>query len=283
MLALPQLQRLGDRLARGRTVEMRDAHEVVEQVRQAVGERVEQRQRILTDRDQDADPGVAARQRPPERVDERSVGAVVEDVLLELVEDQEQRAIQALGGVADRLRERSSREAARQRRRQLPEGVGDRLLNTRLGIGRPRAEVHRRVLRGQAVGQPALRLIAHVTHHAGAQQRALADTAGAVEDRHPVGEKVVDDDRAERVTAEEVLTVVLAVGHQPLVWPAPASRIARAHPHRQVRGRLIVATQSSRRALTISTRWRCQNSSSIGSGARSIAHEPKRRVCSDQM
>ena len=288
LLPVPQRERLEDRRARRGAVEMLDAHEVVEQARHVRGEGVELRQRVLADRDEHARGRVAPREQAGELRDERPVGVVVEEVLLELVEDHEQGAVDAQGGGGDGVGERAAfGQTLAELRRQVAERGPDRALQPGQRILRPRAEVQGGVFGRLAVGDPPAAFVAHLAHDAGAQQRALADAARPEEDRDAVGEQIVEHDRARRVTTEEVGGVGLGVRDQALVRAAPCLPAGGfgggGRGRAQVRGRLIASTQSSSRASRISTRWRCQNFSSIGSGSRSIAHDPNRRACWDQM
>ena len=86
---VPALEWAEDRAARGVAVEVVEAHLVREHGRNSRLERIEPRDRILSKRDQDVDPRVA--QQLGQVVQQRAdtvVAAVVEEVLLELVEDQ---------------------------------------------------------------------------------------------------------------------------------------------------------------------------------------------------
>ena len=92
--AVPVLERPFDRLARSRPVEVVDPEEVCEQAGDAVLEAVELRERVLANREHEVGRRAPPTQRDRELLVERarpSVGPVVEEVLLELVEHDQQR------------------------------------------------------------------------------------------------------------------------------------------------------------------------------------------------
>ena len=93
--AVPLAQRPLDRVAGRFAREVLDAHVVREEARDASLEAVELRERVLADREQDVDPQVRIvddrRKLARERASAVLLG-VVEEVVLELVEDDEQRA-----------------------------------------------------------------------------------------------------------------------------------------------------------------------------------------------
>ena len=260
---------------------MVDAHEVVEQPGQASGESVEAGQGVLADGDEHARGSVRADEHGGELLDERPVGPVIEEVLLELIEDDQERTLEPLRRRADRLGKRRDGKLRRKLRRQLLKRRPDRLLKPDDRIARPRAKRDRRVLRGLAPLDPATARVAYVADNACSQQRALAHAARPVEHRQAVREQVVEDDVARAIASEEPRGIVFAIRGQALIGAAAGTRPGGG---RGAQERAFMASiQSSSRASTISTRWRVQNALSIGSGARSMAHEPKRRTCCAQM
>ena len=114
-----------DRGARGRTSQVVEAQEVAEQARQAALERIEIAERVVADAEQDMDGQVRSRQNIFERTGERpSVAAVVEDVLLHLVEDQVELGRRWRSHVP-RARRRAGYRSVPPRRRRPP-GSGRR-------------------------------------------------------------------------------------------------------------------------------------------------------------
>ena len=161
-------------------IEVIDAQVVVEQVRDAALEEVELRDRIFPHRDQEAHAQVAtvdgARRTRPRRCPSPSSG-VIEKVLLELIEDDQQVAVDASpshdcsrsANVAPSTRDGQSpaRSPARGRERIVAPGPERRPAN----CGVPRRRAARGGFRAQVVSD------------AGVEHRALADAARAVEQR----------------------------------------------------------------------------------------------------
>jgi hypothetical protein len=86
---IPELDRALDRLPRGGRVEVVDAKQIVEEIWDAPFEPVELGERVLPDRDQEADGNIASAENGCELVGKRPrtrLVLVIEEVLLELVE-----------------------------------------------------------------------------------------------------------------------------------------------------------------------------------------------------
>ena len=213
---------------------------------------------------------------------------VVQEVLLELVEDDEQRPAPL------RPRAAASRRASRA-------GAGERLVAGELlqrgarapprsaGTGSSRHE--RNDADGERAAPPcaAPRLLAQAVDDAGLQQRALADAARAVQDRQPRRAQVGGDDRRLRRAPEEEVRVVLAVGHEPDVR-AVGARGARRPARRAMLIRLRGAGSGSRASSSLhvlaqlavdeldvrraSSQSACSISRTFGSaGSRCTAHD----------
>ena len=82
------LQRANDRGARGDTIEVVEPDVVREEVRDLALEKVELRQRVLADPEQDVHAQARLGHELGQPLRERALGIVVEEVLLDLVEDQ---------------------------------------------------------------------------------------------------------------------------------------------------------------------------------------------------
>ena len=96
--------RIARRPALGR--EVIETESVGEQAGEPPLEGVEAREGVLPDADEDVDGQLRSRHELRERIAERRVGAVVDEVLLDLVEEQVDLAVQR-GGDLDRLRQRA--------------------------------------------------------------------------------------------------------------------------------------------------------------------------------
>ena len=107
------------------------AEVVLEQTRNAALESVEPGERVLADRYQDVHPEVATVHDPHELVAEALVGSLrlIEEVLLELVEDEEEVAIQALRPLLEDVNQRAfgSRHRGTRRIQQLQNSCFDDL------------------------------------------------------------------------------------------------------------------------------------------------------------
>ena len=143
---------------------------------------------------------------------------VVEEVVLELVEDDEQRP-HALGPRAQRLGTsgspgcQASEVAAAER---LDCRSADRLHQLRQRVVAPGARTRRpRTAPAPGARWRARDLRAQVVDDAGLEQRGLADAARAVQDRQPRCAEVPGDDPLRLVAAEEEVGVVLAVRDEP--------------------------------------------------------------------
>ena len=217
---------------------MLDAQVVVEQARHSTLEAVELREAVLAQRQDE----VHAQRRVVDDIDELAregagpvVGRVIEEVLLELVEDDEQRRHRA-----EPRRERlAQRHAGRPRRHvlagRLAHGLGDGARQPQQRRVAPRAEHRRGEAHGRArrrVRGLAQRAIARDNRaQAGQdgrlQDRALADAARAVQQREPRRAQVRADDLPLAVAAEEPRDVLFAECQQADV---------RVLPRRAVRG-----------------------------------------------
>ena len=149
-----------------------------------------------------------------------AVAAVVEDVLLHLVEDEIELA-SGRRSRAPRARRRAARRsgapaaAATASDRVVAPAVDDHdLCGALFGAGRRRNER------------------AQTPRHAGAQQRALADAARAVEHGQPRGHQVRRDDLGLALAAEEEAPVVLGVAEarKPLERRRRQARASCARP-----------------------------------------------------
>jgi hypothetical protein len=224
------LDGLLDRGPAARPVQVAQAEVVLEQARHAPLEAIETGERVLAQRDQEVHAQVGLRDGARQLVVEASVALVarvVEEVLLELVEDHEQLPAHGLGVGGEPVGERAAVLGLRER---LADEVGggivhrpqERLRDVRLA---PVAECHRRELRHAALGLVSLRRPAQVTHHPGAEHRALADPARPVQDGQASRHQVRGDDLALRLAAEEEGGVGLGVGRQALVGRTAGGRV----------------------------------------------------------
>ena len=199
------LDRTDDRLAPSLPIEMVEPQVVAEEVRDPGLERVELRQRVLPQAEQEVrpQPGLADRrgqltgEAGPEAV------ALVEEVLLELVEDHVDVPLHDPRRGPQRVGERP---AAFESDRLL-----DRLVQAAARVTGPgREHDDRGVVDGaDRVGDR------------GPEQRRLPDPARAVQDREPRGHQIGDDDLPLALAAEEEEGVELGVleRRQPLERP----------------------------------------------------------------
>jgi hypothetical protein len=217
--AIPLVDRALDRVVSGRPAQMFDADVVREQARDAPLEAIELRQSVLTDREQEVHSEVGLVHDSRELACEGALTGlvrVVEEVVLELIEDDEQRA-HRLGPGAKRLRDRV---AGPPRRRLVPagrlrDGDPNRLHERRQWIVAPGGEDADR--EGRAIESPR-RFLAHVPpkimDDACPQERRLSDSALPVEERQPECAQVPTHDARLLFPAEEEGGVFLAVGNE---------------------------------------------------------------------
>jgi hypothetical protein len=211
--AVPFLDRAVDRVPRGRAAEVVDPNVVCEQARDPALEAVELRPRVLSDREQEVHPQVRVVDDLRERARERLLAvvlAVVEEVLLELVEDDEDRPHSS--------RPRAQRPDGRVARTPrvdagpggLRRGHADGLHQPGQRVVAPGAEgADREGGTARGGGMPAQRV-----DHAGLDQGRLADAARPVDDREPRRAEVPGDDPDLLVAAEEEVGVCLAVRNE---------------------------------------------------------------------
>ena len=173
---VPLAHRLLDRLARSRPTQVLDAHVVREQARDLPLEAVELCERVFPDRQQEVNPEVRLVDDRRERLGEGALALlvrVVEEVVLELVEDDEQRA-HALGPGAEGVLDGGARapgvEVAVAER--LVGRRPDRLHQGRQGSSRQAANAH--TAKGARSGCAAGRLRASGAGGRGRRLRARA-------------------------------------------------------------------------------------------------------------
>ena len=217
--AIPLADRALDRVVGGRPAQMLDADVVREQARDAPLEAIQLRQGVLTDREQEVHSEVGLVHDSRELTREGALTGlvrVVEEVVLELIEDDEQRA-HRLGPGAKRLYDRV---AGPPRRELVPaeclrRGDPDRLHERRQWIVAPGGEDADR--EGRAI-ESLRRFLAHVPpkimDDACPQERRLSDSARAVEERQPECAQVPTDDPLLVFPAEEERGVVLVEGNE---------------------------------------------------------------------
>ena len=187
---------------RGDAIEPVEPQRVREQARNAAGEAVELRERVLAQRDEDVDAvggGEQCRQRLCERA-RAPVVSVVQEVLLGLVEDEVDVSL------CLRALERLQRPAVR----AGSVGLADRLRQGRGRILAPAREHDDERRFGELPERP---------RDGCAQQRRLPHAARPVEDGQPRGDEVGDDDLTLALAPEEEEGVELRVveGVEPLV------------------------------------------------------------------
>ena len=229
-------------------------------------ERIEAGERVFANGDEDVDGELGPGHELRQRVAECGVVAVVDEVLLDLVEQQVD--LRVLGGCnLDRLGERA--------------GLDRRGSCHRLG------ECGCRGIRPDVADcdERFVRKCPQVARDAGAQHRALADPRRAVEDGQARRHDVRDDDIAVLLASEEELLVELRVfeGREPLVRArggraqpcecrhagahAAASRRALGEPAAQ-----LLEQESAAASSTSTPSWRhCSAVNRLGSSA--IAHD----------
>ena len=206
------LDRPHDRLAAAAPVEVLEP-----QVRDPRLERVELRERVLAQAEEEVRPQAGLADRRRELAREAGAGAVplVEEVLLELVEDDVDVAADRFRRGLQRLDERPpALEADR---------LLDRLLRAPVGVARPRREDDDRRVVDRA----------HRVRDRGAEERALADAARPVQHRQPRGHEVGEHDLALALAAEEEQRVELRVLERSEALEGALQRL-RADAHRAV-------------------------------------------------
>ena len=245
---------------------MLEPQAVGEQSGELALERVEARERVLPDGDQDVDGELRPHDELGQDVAQRSVASVVDEVLLDLVEQQVDLAVLG-GGDLDRV------------------GEGARLdrCSSRHGPGQRRCRSF-----GPGIADDDERFVgerSQLARHARAHNRALADARRAVEHGQPGSHDVGHDHVAIVLAPEEELLVELGVleRREPLVRArrrALLGQCRRTGAHAAVsvsdsaaRRRCSSSSDSSAASSRISTpRWRhCSAVSRFG--AASIAHD----------
>ena len=187
-------------------------------------EDVELRERVLADREQEVDAQVGAVD-DRGKLDGERAGAVlvrvVEEVLLGLVEDHVDVAVEQRAPHPQRLDERARpRRAARaSRRARCVTASATRAAKRLQRVVAPRVEDDDREPRLAALVEVRRRDAAQVVGDARPQDRALADAGLAVEDRQPGRHQVRLDQLALALAPEEEADVELGVleRRQPLV------------------------------------------------------------------
>ena len=142
---------------------------------------------VLADGDQEVRPQVAASYATRELIVEPFlIGRLVEEVLLELVEDQEHRGVRRSRDILDGMFQGVASECELPVIvQQRPHGGFERGDRRSLRIASPRAEDHGEIAHRVPLFHAALRELAQSGRHAGAQERALPDTAFGVKQRQP--------------------------------------------------------------------------------------------------
>jgi hypothetical protein len=156
---------------------------VVEQLRNLGLEAVELGQGVLADRDDEArlEPDAVDRARKLRRERPSSMLArVVEEVLLELVEDDEQRPIHSGARGDEHLVEAPGAGQVDLCARELGHSATDRVSESAEGVITPVAEYERHILRPAEILDVLACAEEQLRSDARAQQRALADAALAI-------------------------------------------------------------------------------------------------------
>ncbi len=204
-------QRAGDRAAGLLAVEVLQPQRVGQDLGHRRTQGVEPCERVAAHREQGADPHVRGVERLGQLGREGRLLAVVQEQLLDLVEQQVELAVEGLAGDPQAVDQRGLRGQPGAARPAGRAGVdGDPGADGRVDgvgqerervVGAPGVEHHRdagrRLERAQRVG------------HAGAQQRALADAALAVQHGQRVGQQVRDQHLALALAAEERARVLV--------------------------------------------------------------------------
>ena len=181
---------------------------VGEQPRQLALERIEPGERVFPDREQQVHRQLPPRLQVDDRIGERELSSMVDEVRLDLIEEEIHVSVEC-GGDFDRVRKRAGLDSSR---------GGDRL-----------AERADRIL-GPSVVQDDERSLGQgpqVSRHTGSQDRALADAARPVQDREMRGDEIRRDHRPVVLAAEEQQLVELGI----LEWREPLVRAQRLRLH----------------------------------------------------
>ena len=247
---VPGVDRPDDRPGGRLLVEVADADVVVEQVGQAALEPVQPGQGVLADGDQEVGQDVPVVDDQGELLGE-GVGALligpVQEVLLELVEDDQDRAAHPFGPDLEGVAQAGRVVGSQRLRVQVLQGLPDALVDGGHRLVAPVADDHHHQLGLAHVLEVADGLLVELVDDAGPQHRALADPGGAVQHGEGVGEQVRPDDPLGLLAAEEEPGVVLVIGRQALEGdrragggqvhlshhPGPAGRAARRGPGRR--------------------------------------------------
>src|SRR5581483_10428866 len=250
-----RVERPDDRLPRGACSDRLEPKDVPERLGQPAREGIELREGVISNGEENAGPQTGATEKLVQPAEERAVGAVVHEVLLELIEQENDVSVPCggSGGVG----EPGGRTERRRRRANRLDKRIDRALDPRRVDGDDRFSASTKGLR-----------------YPRAQQRALSDAACAVQHREAARLEVRDQRVALCIATEEETSVELGVveARQPLVRPSDHSR------------RSSSATYAAgARSTSCTSRWR-QNSRSTGPGASCTDQErygngscPKRR------
>ena len=204
------LERTEDRSPSGTSLEPVEPQRVPEQVRDASLERVQARQRILADPDEEVDAQPGSAQRFRQFLRERSGAAfvlVIEEVLLELVEDDVKLGIESPRPRGEHIGERPA----------STKGAG---IFARRGFDGVEQIRHRVARPGREDDHHGMLLAPQTMGDAGLQKRRFADAARPVEDSQARGHQIRDDHLDLAFAPEEEQSVEFGVveGRQPLVW-----------------------------------------------------------------
>ena len=265
-----------DRRAAGLAVESLEPQPVREQVRELRLEDVERRQRLLPQREQavDAQTGPQQLRELPHEAVLVTDDAVVDEVLLRLVEDQVEVKSELLRPGGEVVCERSVTRRAPRTAEEL--GL-DRCSELGDHVSAPGAEDHDRELTRPTRLDILPVELQQLVRDPGAQQRALPYATRPVQDRQPGREQVGRDDLPLALAPEEQHRVERRVfeGREALErrrrqWRRPGQAWAACDT-----GRCAASTStycSSGSSTTSTSRLR-QNSRSSGVGSGCTAHE----------
>ena len=191
---------------------MVEAEVVREQIRNAPLEAIQLGQGIVAEREQNTHAQSGASHELGELAREAGLLGVVEEVLLGLVEHEQQVAGERLRPAAEGVRERLSLARIEERGAELlGQRVANRLAKRGHRVVAPLVVDDDDVLRVAALFDVLPRVCSQAMRYSGAQQRALADPARAVQHRQAGGEDVRADDPDLSLAAEEEEGVELGV------------------------------------------------------------------------
>ena len=219
-------QRLLDGVAGGRHIQVLDAQVVLEQAGNAALEAIKPGQGILTNGNEEVDAqiGVIDRARKLHRQGAQTIfRGMVEEVFLELIEDEQEVAVERggpglQGGHERGGRGRSQGGHGRMQRSQVGlQGGVDAVQQAGQGVIAPGVDDDDGELRVAVVGQVLGGQVTQVMDDSGAQHGAFAHAAGAIEQRQACGNQVGLDHVALTLAAKEEVGVILAVGNQAFV------------------------------------------------------------------